>query len=68
MPTNFHVPYELRMRYLTRKNEELEICRAQLAQHELDAVKTLAHQMRGNAVSFNFPLLEQLGILLEKCI
>lgn len=68
MPTNFHVPYELRMRYLTRKNEELEVCRAQLAQSEFDAVKTLAHQMRGNAVSFGFPLLEQLGLLLEKSI
>lgn len=68
MLTNFHVPYELRMRYLLRKTEELEVCRVQLAERELDAVKTLAHQMRGNAVSFDFPLLEQLGILLEERI
>jgi HPt (histidine-containing phosphotransfer) domain-containing protein len=68
MSANFHVPYELRMRYLTRKNEELEVCRAQVARREFDAVKTLAHQMRGNAVSFDFPLLEQLGVLLEKNI
>lgn len=68
MSALFHASNELKLRYLHRKNEELIVCRQELVNHELKSIKTLAHQMRGNAASFDFTLLENLGILLERSI
>lgn len=68
MSAQFHASNELKLRYLLRKNEELVVCRQELANHEYVALRTLAHQMRGNAASFDFILLENLGILLDRSI
>lgn len=68
MPALFHASNDLKLRYLLRKNEELIVCRQELADHEFRSIKTLAHQMRGNAASFDFLLLENLGILLERSV
>lgn len=68
MSAVFHASNDLKLRYLVRKNEELIVCRQELANHEFASIKTLAHQMRGNAASFDFLLLENLGILLERSI
>jgi len=70
MPTNFTVNYtvpnDLKMRYLARKKDEILRCLNQIENRDYESVRTLAHQMRGNAANFDFSLLEQLGILLER--
>jgi HPt (histidine-containing phosphotransfer) domain-containing protein len=65
MTKNFAVPPELRINYLRRKVEELETSKVHLENRDFSFIKTLAHQMRGNATTFEFPLLAELGALLE---
>lgn len=68
MSEAFPVSPDLKRRYLVRKSEELAVCRNELMNDEFCAIRTLAHQLRGNAVSFEFPLFENLGILLGRSI
>jgi HPt (histidine-containing phosphotransfer) domain-containing protein len=63
--SSFVVPVEMRIKYLNRKLEELGQCRDQVENREFALIKTMAHQMKGNASSFGFPLLVELAKLLE---
>ena len=58
----FEVPAESRKRYLTRRLEEI----AKLEEsHELEFAKKVGHQIKGNAATFLFPALTELGSELE---
>ena len=65
MTSGFAVPEEMKIQYLRRKVEELAASKEHIANQNFDSVTTLAHQMKGNAVTFEFPLLAPLAAALE---
>ena len=65
MTANFSVPADFKVKYLQRKNEELGICRTHVESRRFEMIRTMAHQMKGNAKNFEFPLLAELAIQLE---
>jgi HPt (histidine-containing phosphotransfer) domain-containing protein len=65
MTSNFAVPVSLKIQYLERKLDEISKSQASLQERNYEFIKTMAHQMKGNAVNFEFPLLEQLAKSLE---
>ena len=65
MTSDFTVPDDMKVHYLRRKVDELSASRDQIASGNFEMANTLAHQMKGNAASFEFPILAQLAITLE---
>jgi HPt (histidine-containing phosphotransfer) domain-containing protein len=61
--STFDVPAESRKKYLTRRLAELD----QLEQSgETELAKRVGHQIKGNAATFLFPTLAELGAQLEQ--
>ncbi|WP_295903745.1 Hpt domain-containing protein [uncultured Bdellovibrio sp.] len=59
----FDVPLESRIKYLKRRQEE--IAKIDFENPDWDFVKKVGHQIKGNAVTFLFPELTELGKRLE---
>jgi Hpt domain. len=65
MTNEFVVSSQAQMRYLQRRLAEMELLLASLSRGEFEPTRTLGHQIKGNARSFEFETLEDLGIRLE---
>lgn len=61
---DFDAPPELRLKYLERKTAEIAAIRAAAAP-DREALQRLGHQMKGNAVTFGFPSLGEIGAAME---
>lgn len=59
----FEVPAESRKKYLTRRLAELDQLEESL---DIELAKKVGHQMKGNAATFLFPTLAELGAQLEQ--
>ena len=61
--SQFEVPAESRKKYLTRRLAELDQLEASL---DVELAKRVGHQIKGNAATFLFPTLAELGSQLEQ--
>lgn len=60
-----HVPLELKLKYLNRRIQDIQNLRALLEQDDFTFAIKLGHQLKGNAVTFDFPHLAIIGIEIE---
>lgn len=65
MTSEFVVSAPAQIKYLQRRLAEMELLLTSLSRGEFEPAKTLGHQIKGNARSFEFDTLEDLGIRLE---
>jgi signal transduction histidine kinase/DNA-binding NarL/FixJ family response regulator len=52
--------------YLEKRRADVTIYRAALAANDLDAIRKLAHKMKGTGAGYGFPVLTELGGAIEK--
>lgn len=60
------IPAEMRNKYISRRRQDLESLRTALAGGEFAVFSRIGHQLRGNAATFGYDALAQLGEKLEK--
>ena len=61
----FSLPIEMRVRYLQRRNCDLEIIKRAIFNNSIEEINTIGHQWMGNARSFGFESLESIAYELE---
>jgi hypothetical protein len=52
--------------YLEKRRAEIPVYNEALAASDFDAIKKLAHKMKGTGAGYGFPVLTELGATLEK--
>ncbi|RYZ67138.1 MAG: Hpt domain-containing protein [Proteobacteria bacterium] len=57
---------EMRARYITRRESDLNLLESALETKDFETVLKISHQIKGNAATFNFNTLEKAAIDLEK--
>lgn len=60
------VPVELKIRYLTRRIQDIERLKATLELNDYSFAAKLGHQIKGNAVTFDVPQMAHIGLEMEK--
>jgi hypothetical protein len=60
------VPPELKIKYLSRRKQDIERLRASLEQGDYSFAMKLGHQVKGNAVTFDVPQIAYIGVEMEK--
>ncbi len=60
------VPVELKIRYLSRRMEDIERLRRTLDQDDYSFAQKVGHQVKGNAVTFDVPQIAFIGVEMEK--
>lgn len=60
------VPVELKIKYLSRRLQEIESLRAALEVDDFSVALKLGHQVKGNAQTFEFPQMTDMGVEIEK--
>lgn len=60
------VPVELKQRYLSRRIQDLVNLKESLLKNDFSFALKLGHQMKGNAVTFEFPQMASIGDELEQ--
>lgn len=60
------VPVELKRRYLRRRIQDLQSIMHSLEKDDFSMAQTLGHQVKGNAVTFDFPQMAMLGVEIER--
>jgi HPt (histidine-containing phosphotransfer) domain-containing protein len=65
MASEFVVPMQSQIRYLQRRLAEIELLNSHLAKGDFKSTETLGHQIKGNARTFDFLDLEEMGVRLE---
>jgi len=59
------IPVELKVRYLSRRMHDIENLKSSLEMNDFSVAMKLGHQVKGNAKTFDFPLIANLGIAME---
>ena len=59
------VPLELKQKYLSRRIQDLIHLKEALAKNDFSIALKLGHQVKGNAVTFEFPHMASIGVELE---
>lgn len=59
------VPAELKLKYLNRRIQEIELLREALERNDFSVALKLGHQVKGNAETFEFPQMAHLGVEIE---
>lgn len=60
------IPKEARQKYIERRRTDLENCNKALQQGDFDVLARVAHQVKGNAVTFGYAELGTLAVQLEE--
>lgn len=60
------IPREAIIRYIERRQKDVELCEEALRKGDFEAIARVGHQIKGNASTFGFPKLESVGIDMEK--
>lgn len=60
------VPVELKQRYLSRRIQDLMTLKEALIKNDFSFALRLGHQVKGNAVTFEFPHMASIGVELEQ--
>ncbi|MES2528407.1 MAG: Hpt domain-containing protein [Bdellovibrionota bacterium] len=59
------VPEEMLNRYVERRRRDLEECVRHLRDGKLNFIEKVGHQLKGNADTFGYPELSEIGKELE---
>lgn len=59
------VPIELKRRYLNRKLQDIQCLRTLIDKDDYSEALRLGHQVKGNAVTFEFPQMAIVGLEIE---
>lgn len=59
------VPVELKRKYLERRIEDIQKLRSSLDMGDYSCALRVGHQVKGNAVTFDFPQMAGLGVAIE---
>lgn len=59
------VPVELKIKYLKRRIQDIEDLRSSLELDDYSVAMKLGHQVKGNAVTFEFPQMANIGLEIE---
>lgn len=59
------VPVELKRKYLERRVQDIQHLMSRLEDDDFAPAMKLGHQVKGNAVTFDFPQMAGLGIEIE---
>lgn len=65
MNDTFEVPIESRANYIRRRQSDILRMKSDLNGSDFQFIKQIGHQMKGNAVTFQFPELADIGRRLE---
>jgi HPt (histidine-containing phosphotransfer) domain-containing protein len=60
------VPVELKIKYLSRRKEDVEKLKASLELNDFSQALRIGHQVKGNAVTFDVPQMAFLGVEMER--
>lgn len=60
------VPVELKIKYLSRRLQDIERLRLSLEQEDYSFAQKVGHQIKGNAVTFDVPQIAFIGLEMEK--
>ncbi len=60
------IPKELKIRYLGRRLQDIEKLRLSLDAEDFSFAQKMGHQIKGNAVTFDFPQIAGLGFEMER--
>lgn len=63
--TIMHVPLELKLKYLNRRIHDLQCLKSSLEKDDYCFALKLGHQLKGNAVTFDFPDIALIGLEIE---
>jgi HPt (histidine-containing phosphotransfer) domain-containing protein len=59
------VPVELKRKYLERRIEDIQVLLSSLEVNDFAPALKLGHQVKGNALTFDFPQMAPIGIEIE---
>jgi HPt (histidine-containing phosphotransfer) domain-containing protein len=59
------VPIELKKKYLERRIEDIQILISSLENNDFEPALKLGHQVKGNALTFDFPQIAPIGQQIE---
>jgi HPt (histidine-containing phosphotransfer) domain-containing protein len=59
------VPVELKIKYLKRRIQDIQDLRFSLERDDYSLAMKLGHQVKGNAVTFEFPQMANIGLEIE---
>jgi HPt (histidine-containing phosphotransfer) domain-containing protein len=59
------VPIELKIKYLDRRIQDIHNLMHSLEKDDFSVAMKVGHQVKGNAVTFDFPQMAGLGIEIE---
>jgi HPt (histidine-containing phosphotransfer) domain-containing protein len=59
------VPTELKIKYLSRRMQDIERLRQSLDQDDYSFALRMGHQVKGNAVTFGLPQIALIGLEME---
>lgn len=60
------VPIELKIKYLSRRIEDIKRLRMYVENDDYAFAQKVGHQVKGNAVTFDFPQIAPIGHEMEK--
>ena len=60
------VPVELKIKYLSRRIQDIQKLKDSLEQDDYTFAAKLGHQVKGNAVTFDVPQMAYIGLEMEK--
>lgn len=60
------VPVELKIKYLSRRLQDIERLKHTLEQEDYTFAQKVGHQIKGNAVTFDVPQIAFIGLEMEK--
>lgn len=60
------VPVELKRKYLERRIEDIQVILSSLEDNDFAPALKLGHQVKGNALTFDFPQMGPIGIEIEQ--
>ncbi len=59
------VPLELKKKYLERRTEDIQVLISSLEKNDFGPALRVGHQVKGNAVTFDFPHIAPIGQQIE---
>ena len=65
MHLQIEIPQEIRVKYLERRQQDLETLKSSLRTRTFGEFKRIGHQLKGNAASFGYQDLEKIAIAME---
>lgn len=60
------VPVELKIKYLSRRMQDIERLKASLEKDDYTFAQKVGHQVKGNALTFDVPQIATIGYEMEK--